>query len=91
MFRRVAPDISEATSILTPTSGLDKMSTKRPSAIAPVSATRRLARAVADVRKQMGHRGLGDGRLAPVRHALRARRADVMPGPQRRLGLHGGF
>jgi hypothetical protein len=90
MFRRVAPDISEDTSILASTASLDKMSTKRPSTIAPVSASRRLAQAVADVRTQMGHRGLGDGRLARVRHALRSRLADLMPGAQRRRGLQGG-
>jgi hypothetical protein len=56
------------------------------------SASRRLARAVATVRTEMGHRALRHSRGAAVGAALRARRAvDQLRDTPRLAGIEGGF
>ena len=57
----------------------------------PSSASRRLARAVAIVRTQMGHRGPRHDHLAAIGEALRSRRAaDQLLDTHQLAGVQGG-
>ena len=67
----------EAPSILAPMRDLDKLETSMNLAFTapPSPASQRLARAVAIIRTEMGHRGTRHDHLAAVGDALRSRRA----------------